>query len=172
MGERSTAPRRTLSLTDPPVLAVAYCPKGRDPRMDLFSAISLVAPSSLTACIEFRSPWCLPTLWFAPTAADADALLAAGVTRGRVWTLEELRLVFATETCRADLRTLVQTKLAVDGDITAVLDVACPCPRGEPHSRFCRHSADYVARSERDKKRAALAPLQEIQGEIRVTVPW
>lgn len=133
--------------------------------MDLLSAISLTAPSSLTACIEFRSPWCTPTLWLAPSTADADALLDAGITRGRVWTLEELRLVFAAGVHGAELRVLVQAKLASDGDVAAVLDSECPCPAGAPHSPFCRLSADYVARSERDKKRAGnAAPLPPPRG--------
>ena len=43
---------------------------------------------------ELRMPGCSQTMWWVPLSLDADTLMQQGITRGRIWTAEELQRVW------------------------------------------------------------------------------
>ena len=45
--------------------------------------------------VELCVPGASQTMWWVPTSRDADELVQRGVGRGRIWTAEELRRVWA-----------------------------------------------------------------------------
>ena len=75
----------------------------------------------LDRMLEIRVRWLPVTLWFVPTETDAEALLAEGVSRGRIWTVGELVDVLSLPSITpAGVRTVARAKLAFDGDAVAV----------------------------------------------------
>lgn len=73
--------------------------------------------------IEIKVPWAHQTLWWVPGDDDANAFLAEGVIRGRIWTgLELVDLFSIPELTRPQIRAIAMAKLIMDGDIEAVSD--------------------------------------------------
>src|SRR5262249_44300179 len=71
--------------------------------------------------LEVRVPWNSTTLWFVPDDVAAEALVAEGVSRGRIWTSGELLDLLSIPTIgSAGVQTIARTKLAVDGDVRTV----------------------------------------------------
>jgi hypothetical protein len=72
-------------------------------------------------CLEVLVPWLDVTLWFVPEQRDAAAVERSSASRGRVWTVNELKALMALrERTRAIVETIARAKLAVDGDIVEV----------------------------------------------------
>lgn len=71
--------------------------------------------------LEVRVPWLDVTLWFVPTAADAEALAQEGVSRGRIWTARELTDLLAIPgLAKEDAKTIACTKLEFNGTVVEV----------------------------------------------------
>jgi hypothetical protein len=71
--------------------------------------------------LEIRVRWLDVTLFFVPDTAAGEALVMAGVGRGRIWTADELAdLMALTERTPTTVRTLTHAKLALGGDIVEV----------------------------------------------------
>lgn len=71
--------------------------------------------------LEIRVPWLDVTLWFVPSEADAEALAREGVSRGRVWTANELiNLMSISDETSGMVRTLAHAKLTMAGEIFEV----------------------------------------------------
>ena len=86
--------------------------------------------AQLDRALEVRVPWWPDGLWFVPTVADAEALCAEGITRGRIWTVGDLQdWLSIPGMTKAGARTLALAKLEFDGVIT---DVRRPPTAGGP----------------------------------------
>jgi hypothetical protein len=73
------------------------------------------------AWLELMVPWLPVTLWIVPGEPDVTALLADGVSRGRIWTASELlNLLQIVERSQGIIESLTHTKLVMDGDIIEV----------------------------------------------------
>lgn len=75
--------------------------------------------------LEALVPWWDETIWFVPGAGDVQALLEAGVGRGRIWTAAELLQI-------ADLGGMTDGELYTVGRVKALFDAAVV---REPHSQ-------------------------------------
>jgi hypothetical protein len=77
----------------------------------------------LDRMLEVRVPGLPVTLWFVPGENAVELLMAEGVTRGRIWTSQEL-LTWLTipGITKASTRTTIEYKLAFEGVLTAVGD--------------------------------------------------
>jgi hypothetical protein len=74
--------------------------------------------------LELSVPWLDVTLWVVPGEPDVAALMAEGVSRGRIWTAFELMsLLQITESSPGTIETLARAKIVLDGDITEVRQV-------------------------------------------------
>lgn len=62
---------------------------------------------------EVRVPWFAETIWFVATGADAEALVNKGVSRGRLWTLSEVRDFFGA--CGCPVSTLAEAVRVFEG---------------------------------------------------------
>jgi len=71
------------------------------------------------APLEVRVPWHGETLWFVPDDWQAEALVREGVSRGRIWTAEELLHVMPLAS-GGTVPTISITKLIMDGHIVEV----------------------------------------------------
>jgi len=73
------------------------------------------------AALEIRVPWSGESLWLVPGGADADRLGGEGVSRGRVWTAQELSALLALTDLTPEIaQRLAVAKRAIDGDIVEV----------------------------------------------------
>ncbi len=71
--------------------------------------------------LEVRVPWWPDTLWFVPTAADAQHLETDGVTRCRIWTARELmHLVNAAPFTGEVLTVLMVVRRDFSGEIVRI----------------------------------------------------
>jgi hypothetical protein len=88
--------------------------------------------------VEFLVPWLPDTLWIVPTERDLAALVAEGVSRGRIWTAAELLQLVAVATTDGEhgLRIVARAKLEFGGEIVAVMTRRRPGPsdRGRPEA--------------------------------------
>ena len=63
-------------------------------------------------------------VYFVPGPDEGRALGAEGVSRGRIWTVAELRqAVGLTAVSRDDARRIAEAKVAFDGRVSGVTDV-------------------------------------------------
>jgi hypothetical protein len=67
--------------------------------------------------LEVQVPWWAETLWWVPDERDAAALMAEGVTRGRIWTAGELMDLMACPAPDQSAPVLARIKLQFDGTI-------------------------------------------------------
>jgi hypothetical protein len=76
----------------------------------------------LDRMVEVRVPWAPVRLWFVPTEAAVELLLAEGVPRGRIWTASELRdLLRIPGLTNAGARRVATAKMALgDGVLNLV----------------------------------------------------
>ena len=73
------------------------------------------------APLELRVSWLPLTLWFAPTEADAEALVGEGVSRGRVWTARELMDLLSIPGLSLErVQTVARAKLELGGEVVEV----------------------------------------------------
>lgn len=71
--------------------------------------------------LEIRVRWLDVTLFFVPDAAACGMLVTAGVSRGRIWTADELAMLMALpEHTTSTVQRLAHAKLTLDGDIIEV----------------------------------------------------
>ena len=71
--------------------------------------------------IEVSVPWLEETLWFVSGPGHLEPVLAAGVSRGRIWTASELHnLLTTTGLTDADIVTMARLKAQFDGEVVAV----------------------------------------------------
>ena len=91
---------------------------GFDDVVAQLEAMSLDRYAVQGAPLEIRVPWHGETLWFVPDERRAEILVLEGVTRGRIWTAEELRAVPVAS--RDIIRIIAITKVAVSGDVVEV----------------------------------------------------
>jgi hypothetical protein len=80
----------------------------------------------LDRLIEVRMPWLPVTLWFVPDDTAVELLVGEGVSRGRIWTRQELiDLLSIPGITKVGAQTLALTKLGVDdGEITRIVRLA------------------------------------------------
>jgi hypothetical protein len=75
--------------------------------------------------LAFRVPWMEGELWLAQDEEAAAELVATGVSRGRVFTVAELRDLMSTPGLTADqVRTVAQVKAEFNGRVTKVRPTA------------------------------------------------
>lgn len=73
------------------------------------------------ACLEVRVPWLNVTLWVVPVDRDVNMLMQEGISRGRIWTANELQqLISVASRTPETVQTLAHAKLELDGDIVEV----------------------------------------------------
>lgn len=73
--------------------------------------------------LEVRVPWLDATLWFVPTPADAETMVVQGVSRGRIWTAQELaQLLSIPRLTTAQVQTVARAKIQFDGEVVEILD--------------------------------------------------
>jgi hypothetical protein len=71
--------------------------------------------------LDVRVPWLDVTVWFVPEERDAEALGREGVSRGRIWTAEELSALMALPDRAPEIvQRLALVKRELDGDIVEV----------------------------------------------------
>jgi hypothetical protein len=71
--------------------------------------------------LEVRVPRAPSTLWFVSDGRTAETLVGEGVSRGQVWTADELLdLLSIPSITAATVRTVTLAKLGVDGEVTAL----------------------------------------------------
>lgn len=71
--------------------------------------------------LEIRVSWYGQTLWFVPSDRDAEALEREGISRGRIWTANELLDLLTVPNLTADaLRSVALAKLEFSGTAVAV----------------------------------------------------
>src|SRR5262245_55608839 len=67
---------------------------------------------------ELKVAWLRDTLWVVPDEVAGATLVANGISRGRIWTAEELADIFRTPGITQDhARIIRQAKLEFDGEI-------------------------------------------------------
>lgn len=72
------------------------------------------------APMEIRVHWFDETLWFVPSAAEAEGLVKEGVHRGRIWTAQELRDLLAIPgVMREQVKQVAMAKAIFEGTVTA-----------------------------------------------------
>jgi hypothetical protein len=76
-------------VTPPSVRATASQEGPRPDPAEIARVLGLPLPQ-LDRLVEVRAPWSPVTLWFVPGEAQAEELLADGVSWGRIWTAGEL----------------------------------------------------------------------------------
>lgn len=70
--------------------------------------------------LEIKTSWLAGPLWFVPSAAEAEGLVKDGVSRGRVWTAQELRDLLAIPGVTREQVTKVATAKAIfQGELLA-----------------------------------------------------
>ena len=70
---------------------------------------------------ELRMPGCSQTLWWVPTSLDAAALMRQGITRGRIWTAEELQRIWDLDHLDQEhVQTLARSKMEMGCELTAL----------------------------------------------------
>jgi hypothetical protein len=75
--------------------------------------------------IEVKVPWLDATLWWVPDERHAEALVAEGVSRGRVWTATELLDLMSVDGLTPEhVRAVALAKAEFAGDVVAVTPVA------------------------------------------------
>ncbi len=73
------------------------------------------------ARLEVRVPWLNVTLWVVPVDRDVNMLLQEGISRGRIWTANELQQLMSVASRTPEtVQTLAHAKLELDGDIIKV----------------------------------------------------
>ncbi|MBI2525263.1 MAG: hypothetical protein HYV93_04705 [Candidatus Rokubacteria bacterium] len=82
------------------------------------------------APLEVRVPWHGETVWFVPDDRQAEALVRDDVSRGRIWTAEELLHVMPVAN-RGMVPTISIAKLTMDGHLVEV----SARDRGDPDGR-------------------------------------
>jgi hypothetical protein len=71
--------------------------------------------------LEIRVHWYPQTLWLVPAERDAAQLERDGISRGRIWTAQELIDVFAiSKPTWAHIKTVALTKLQFSGEVVTV----------------------------------------------------
>ena len=71
--------------------------------------------------LEIRVSWYGQTLWFVPADRDAEALEQEGISRGRIWTANELLDLLTLPNLIADpLRSVALAKLEFSGTVVAI----------------------------------------------------
>lgn len=86
-----------------------------------FLAMSLDEFQARGALLEVGARWLPVTLWMVPAERDVEALMAEGISRGRIWTAAELAALMSLENRSPDaVRTLAHAKFELDGEITEV----------------------------------------------------
>jgi hypothetical protein len=89
-------------------------------------ATHLVALVSMTleqfahegSLLEVGVPWLTTTLWFVPGDREVETLVMEGITRGRIWTANELAELLALPTRVPEMvRTVAHAKLEMAGEI-------------------------------------------------------
>ena len=108
----------------------------------------------LDRMVEVRMQWSPVPLWFVPDEVAADQLLSEGVSRGRVWTTQELLTLLALpDITQAGTRRIALAKLQFD----ATLDAVLPPPNTTP-SRSPRRSASKATTSPTTSSAPSPAP--------------
>lgn len=70
--------------------------------------------------LEVKVPWLSTPLWFVPSAAEAEGLVKEGVSRGRVWTAQELLDLLAIPgVTKEQVRKIATAKAIFEGTVTA-----------------------------------------------------
>jgi hypothetical protein len=64
--------------------------------------------------------WLPVRVWFVPSEADAEVLVAEGISRGCIWTARELLDLLAAGITREEVRLVAVTKLEFGGSVVAV----------------------------------------------------
>lgn len=81
-------------------------------------------------------PWWSEAIWFVPGTTEAEALVVAGVARGRIWTAAELQRVAGVEDLAdPELRSIAGIKAAFG---CTVLEAVALGPAPPPACRACR----------------------------------
>jgi hypothetical protein len=71
--------------------------------------------------LEFRVPWHRATLWLVPDEGAVQGLEAEGVSRGRIWTAQEVTdLLSVSGIAREAARMVALAKMGFDGEVTEV----------------------------------------------------
>lgn len=92
------------------------------------------------AWLEIRVPWHRGTFWFVPSGADAERLAREGVSRGRIWTAQELTsLLSIPNLVPESVRTVALAKVEFRGEVITVSEQSDrPSPKGAAGARACR----------------------------------
>jgi hypothetical protein len=76
--------------------------------------------AELGQLIELAVPWAKKTLFLVPGAAAAEHLIRQGVSRGRIWTADEVRELLLVGVSREDVIKIAGTKVQFAGTVTGV----------------------------------------------------
>lgn len=121
---RSAAPG-TVGLLRPPA-------GGFNEAVTTLLAMPLDHFAQQAAWLEIRVPWHQGTLWFVSSGLDAERLAREGISRGRIWTAQELtNLLSIPNLVPESIRTVALAKMEFLGEvITVSAHPDSPSPEG------------------------------------------
>ena len=99
------------------VLAVLSDTKGIE---DPILYLTLAEFERQDRAIEVLTDWYPVPIWFAPDDAAADELTRQGISRGQIWTTDELRKVTTPEISVEEIHLIATVKDEFSGKVTAV----------------------------------------------------
>ena len=111
------------------------------PEVSRILAMSLDEFAAGHEALQVRVPWHTESLWFVPSSAVATALSREGISRGRIWTANELRdLMDAGSVTHRELRCLTQIKEVLGTEFVRIrrrpTEDTPPVPAPEPKSHL------------------------------------
>jgi sulfur transfer protein SufE len=73
------------------------------------------------SALEVRVPGCAETVWWVPNSRAAEQLMRQGISRGRIWTAQELLQVWEGPPLRQeDAQTLARLKATLNCELSSI----------------------------------------------------